>query len=273
MIRLIATDLDGTLLNAQHMMDPTILHNMDQVLKTGCVICFATGRDTKSTLNIGNRPIYRICMNGAVIVDPDGQIIYQKAIQASIIEELMATFPQVNFEYVGLHAKYSLYSKERKRKELENNSFWNGEVHPSVLKMLEAQYVFDSTQEDILSQPIYKINSWPLEKTGKQVDRWIRNHSESIVNTPFMPDCFEITHKQVNKGNAVRVLCQLLGIKESETAVYGDGLNDLSMLEAFEHSYAPIDGMDQAKKKANTIIGDSRQYSVSRHMIQITNKK
>ena len=31
MIRLIATDLDGTLLNAQHMMDPTILHNMDQV--------------------------------------------------------------------------------------------------------------------------------------------------------------------------------------------------------------------------------------------------
>ena len=50
--------------------------------------------------------------------------------------------------------------------------------------------------------------------------------------------------------------------------VYGDGLNDLSMLKRFEHSYCPSTGTVQAKEAASYQIGPYDEYSVISHMLE-----
>ena len=55
-------------------------------------------------------------------------------------------------------------------------------------------------------------------------------------------------------------------LRRTRLPVYGDGGNDVMMLERFRHSYAPSNASDAAKEAAGTILGHFATYSVSRHM-------
>ena len=50
-------------------------------------------------------------------------------------------------------------------------------------------------------------------------------------------------------------------------AVYGDGGNDIVMLDRFEHAYATSNGSDAAKRAAGNVIGNCAAHAVPRHMV------
>ena len=87
------------------------------------------------------------------------------------------------------------------------------------------------------------------------------------MNASFDGDLFELTDARVNKGEAVAWLAGHLGIAESDVAVYGDGGNDLAMLERFSHAYAPKGASEAAKLAASHVIGSCAHHAVSRHML------
>lgn len=102
-----------------------------------------------------------------------------------------------------------------------------------------------------------------------EVASFIAEHPE-VVNAPFNPSMFEVTRAGVNKGEAVAWLAGYLGIREDEVAVYGDGGNDIQMLERFAgygHAYATSNGSDAAKHAAGNVIGSCATWAVSRHML------
>ena len=70
------------------------------------------------------------------------------------------------------------------------------------------------------------------------------------------------------KGEALAWLAARLGIAEDEVAVYGDGGNDVVMLERFRHAYATANGSPAAKRAAGTVIGPCATYAVPRHVVR-----
>ena len=88
-----------------------------------------------------------------------------------------------------------------------------------------------------------------------------------MVNAPFNPAMFEITDRACNKGESVAWLANYLGFSEDEVAVYGDGGNDIVMLDRFEHAYATSNGSDAAKRAAGNVIGNCAAHAVPRHMV------
>lgn len=97
------------------------------------------------------------------------------------------------------------------------------------------EYVYDCTSAQLASLPVCKVNlhlqGQPPE-VAREVSAFLAEHPE-VVNAPFDPTMFEITASGVDKGSALAWLAGWLGLGEDEVAVYGDGGNDICMLERF----------------------------------------
>lgn len=270
MIRLFASDLDGTLLNRFHMSDDYILKTIDAIIEDHKYFVVATGRNmyfSQQQELFHGRPIYYICMNGARIIDHDQKILFEQPLDPKIVRALLETFPDIPFECVGETETYTRLHRYQQIKKMNSGPIYKRIAKiPILLRMLK-DWQFDQSNDDICQKRILKINCHIKESpSSKQLSQFIDQHADQIINAPFASGIFEITDHRVNKGNAIHHLAQYLDVKDEEIAVYGDGGNDVKMLEAFEHSYAPYHSSALAKKAANHILEDQGEHSVAKHM-------
>ena len=105
-----------------------------------------------------------------------------------------------------------------------------------------------------------------------EFETFLHENSDKIVNAPFQEDFFELTDISVNKGVSIQRLAQKLNIQENEIAVYGDGLNDITMLEIFQHSSAPRNASNEVKEYAKQIIGECKDHAVCYHILDVLKK-
>ena len=101
----------------------------------------------------------------------------------------------------------------------------------------------------------------------RELFAFLGERADTVVNAPFNPALFEITDAGCNKGESVAWLADYLGIRKDEVAVYGDGGNDIAMLERFEHAYATANGTPEAKVAAGTVIGSAALHAVPHHIL------
>ena len=280
MIKLFATDLDGTLLAKNHKADEYINEMVHMVFDAGCYFAFATGRNAnRATPEEIDRPVYHICMNGALITDLDNTVLYVDTINKDILKELLETFPDFDFDCASVHKTYRRSSKEDwiaehnkpfKPRHVNPNEKVDTDWHKQFMQDMLENIVFDCSNEDILSHDICKVNLHLRNKNydTKKFDEFLEFHKNQIMNAPCDTGIYEITNTGTDKGSAVQWLANYLHVDKDEVATYGDGGNDIPMLERFKHSYAPSNGLDYVKKKASEIIGPHYEHSVSQHIIQ-----
>lgn len=279
MIKLFATDLDGTLLAKNHQADEKINAMVHRVFDEGKYLTLATGRTAhRAKPDEIDRPVYLICMNGAMIQDLDGSILYQDVMDKEVLKELLMEFEELDFDFIGPEKTYRRTSKEQwvkehnrpfRPKHMDPNENVDDDWHKKFMQDMLENMEFDQTNEEILKQPVCKIN---LHVRGKELDTsrldaFLEKHADTIVNAPCDNGLYEITNKGTDKGSAVAWLANYLHVKEEEVATYGDGGNDIPMLTRFSHSYSPCNGLDYVIEKASGVIGPHYEHSVTNHIL------
>ncbi|HIZ18834.1 MAG TPA: Cof-type HAD-IIB family hydrolase [Candidatus Olsenella stercoravium] len=272
MIKLFASDLDGTLFNILHETDGAILRRLRRTLDAGRHVALATGRCVRRSadMGFGDLPVESIGANGAHIVGRDGEVLRHVAVDPAALEELLAAFPQVCFICVGRDRSYVRGTFEQR------TASYVGATGPigALLRWrfrrggLGEEELLDQTDAEVLAQDICKVN-FRVSDPGlrRELETFVAEHADALVNASFDGVLFELTDARVNKGEAVAWLACELGISEDEVAVYGDGGNDLAMLERFSHSYATSNASDDAKRAAGNVIGSCALHAVPRHML------
>ena len=278
MKRLFACDLDGTLFNCLHTTDPFILHAIQNVLKSGNYFTIATGRNMhKAQIHkyFHDLPVFCVCMNGARIITDQDEVIYEKWLDSKWIAELIDQFPDIPFEFNSRNHTYVRFSKEEYKKYAYKPK-WYIRLLRSILKADTTQdYIFNATKEEILKEDIFKIN-FALSNSAKKarLDAYLQKRKNEIINAPFVGTGFyELTDSSVNKGTALKKLADFLQLDYDFVNVYGDGMNDIAMLEMFEHSYVPDNGCAKAKEIGKYHLGKNMYYSVPRHMLKSIQSK
>lgn len=271
-IKLIASDLDGTLLNRFHSTDPFILKTIDRVIERNIHFVLATGRAMQGKefeMNFGQREVYIICNNGALLMNHQQEVLYKQAIPISFIEKTLNKFPDLAFDFIGVKETWVNTSKVTYLKgfEAEKNI-----ISKKVLKMAH-KYLrkrhFDTPSSTILEQEIIKINCRIHDSQQLAQFKQHLKDSPEVVNLPFAEGLFELTEKSVNKAAALHRLCSILEVDKNQVVVFGDGGNDLELLEQFPHSYAPKNANYEAKVRAKKVIGSNTMYSVPRKIRQL----
>ncbi|MDY2777987.1 MAG: HAD family hydrolase [Collinsella sp.] len=272
MIKLFASDLDGTLLNAAHMVDPVILSAIRTVTASGAHFAIATGRTMRDNHDFGFKgvDVEAVCSNGSMILDRTGSIIFHREIDKAVMEELLRAFPGVCFECVGLDRTYVTGSPEDQRAGFVAKGPIQG-IKMAAMRFrrwqMRADCEYDQGPSDVLGHEICKVNvRIPDPGAERELHAFLAEHADSVVNAPFSPVMFEITDASVSKANALEWLADHLGVSHDEVAVYGDGGNDIDMLSRFDHAYAPSNASEAAKRAAGHVIGSCAFHAVPRHM-------
>lgn len=271
MIKLFASDLDGTLFNALHQTDRAILRRLRRVLRAGCHVALATGRwsATGSELGFGDLPLEVVSANGAFVYGTGGELLRHVPVDPAVLEELLRAFPTCCLVCVAPDGTFVCGSREQQEAGYLAPS---GILGPLIARQARRRgnpsFVFDCSVADVMAHTVCKVNCRALDPGIKaELDAFVREHADVLVNASFDGDLFEITDASVDKGEAVAWLARYLGIAEDEVAVYGDGGNDLAMLERFAHAYAPRGASDAAKLAAGSVIGSCALHAVPRHML------
>ncbi len=242
MIRLIALDLDGTLLDS----DKNFPAEFPAWVKAHPEInvCLASGRQLYTLMEqfreIADR-LWYIAENGAVIAHA-GEIIRVDAMKTEDVMEILDEFPgdavceplvcgleSAYVRHIGGHAKDES-TKYYARIEY-NDDLRSCAAKDKVLKI--AIFV-----EDFEAEKVY--NSLPGRKEGL-----------TALLSGF--SWIDIANSSVEKGQALKAVREYLGVSREETAAFGDYLNDLTLLAEAGESYAMANAHPDLKKTARHI--------------------
>lgn len=272
-IKLFASDLDGTLFNILHETDGAILRRLRATLGAGRHVVLASGRCVRRPAELGfaDLPVEVVGANGAHIVGRSGEVLRHVTVDKAALEELLTAFPQVCFICVGRDRSYVRGTNEQRTASYVGDSGPIGVIMRRRFRRrggLGEEELLDQTNADVLAQDICKVNFRVTEPgLRRELEAFVAEHAGAFANASFDGVLFELTDARVNKGEAVAWLASELGVAEDEVAVYGDGGNDLAMLERFAHAYAPRGASEAAKRAAGTVIGSNALHAVPRHML------
>ena len=198
MIKMFASDLDGTLLNALHEADGTIRRAIRELTEAGLHVVPATGR---STLPIGEHGFTGLaldacCSNGSIVRDSHGEVLKTWTIDPQITEELLKEFPDICFDCSTPDGMFSSGSFEMHQAGFKKDS----PIKRIVMRGMRArggyheEQYFDQSIGDILRHDVCKIN---CRVTSPELERdlkaYLAERSDRVVNAPFDPVMFEIT--------------------------------------------------------------------------------
>lgn len=250
-IKLIATDLDGTLLNDKKeiseynkkiLLELTNNYNVELILSSGRPI--EGIKKYKEVLQNNN---YSIIFNGASIVDNDGNVIYKKTIEENISKEI-----------IELSQKYNICM----------HVYNNGKYIVSKKDFPIKSYV----QKEQTINVIYGIDNADDYKFDKILilgEREILNNLKNEIDLKFnVHSCFsgekflEIVSKEANKGNALKWICSNKGIDIKNAAAFGDNFNDVEMIEYAGIGVAMGNAEKDVKQKANYITLSNNEDGV-----------
>ena len=249
--RLLFLDLDGTLLNDAKEITPGNRMALERTLQRGHGVIITTGRPLKSALEQARRlgldkpGCYVIAYNGAMVYDWSKQDkVFARALDMGAV---VRVFEQANRlgEHIQTYDSFDVLVEPQ----------GDDEAVRRYCKMVSMTYrVINDVHTDLQEAPVKCLVINYEKKDGLlQMQSWIRE------NLPEM-DCFfsceqflEVVPKGMNKGEAVKMLCGLLGVGIENAVAAGDAANDLAMLKAAGIGAAMINGTDEVKAVADYI--------------------
>src|ERR1700729_2498271 len=223
MYSIIATDLDGTLLNSDHQLDPFTAETVRGLQRPGGCIIIATGRHYRDV--VGIRKVlgidaYLITSNGARIHAPDNERIYARDIRADAVRRLVQP---------------DLAGSERVIVNLFADDAWLIDRHAPHLLVFHQDSGFDYDVMDLrehdgedVAKVLYIGEPADLSVTAANLER---EFGDSVYVTYSMPDCLEVMTSDVSKGRALQFVLERLDIDTAHCVAFGDNMNDIDLLE------------------------------------------
>ena len=259
-IRLIATDMDGTLLTDE----PRILSETANVLRRaaerGVVLSLASGRlpDDASFYAVdANLPMHVIALNGAVtLVKPLGDVQEAHHLSLPTVRRIMARLDEEKVQYAvfGVHEVVVSDDMPLSRAQMVIGTFLNRTGGRTAFR--NQKQGIDALVQDCVKVVVFSRNLPLLD----DLRAFVRDTCPDADVTSSWWDNIEIVPRNASKGNALRALVKSLNIPMDEVMVFGDSDNDLSMLEAAGVSVAMGNANDRVKaaSRFQTLTNDEQ---------------
>ena len=254
----IISDLDGTLLNDQHVFSDYTKEVLRAAVEKGYKLMIATGRHhcdlnymVDKTLKL---PIYRISSNGARSFSPDGKLLFKCDIDAALSRQM-----------IDLSCDPDVY------RHVYKNDSWYSDKYDEMADSYHTLSGFVMEVVDFSSfdfsdcMKVFYISP-DTDKLKEIENRISQIGQDRLYLTYSMPFCFEVLNSQANKANAAEDILKKLGISWEETVAFGDGLNDREMLQKAGCGRVMENGDEELKKALpeDSLIGRNNSDSVAR---------
>ena len=257
-IKLIACDLDGTLLNDKKEIGnytKEILNKLINDYKIELILSSGRGFDGVKKYNdvLGNNN-YSIIMNGSNIVDDNGKILYRKMLEEDIAKAIIKLAEKYD---VCVHFFNDLqYTVSRDDFYIKS--------YIQIEKTREITVGIENIKYYKFDKIIIFGERETLIKLKEDINSNLDVHSCFSGNT-----LLEIMCKGVSKGDALKWICNNKGIDIKEVIAFGDNFNDIEMIEYAGIGVAMANAEEELKQKADYTTLSNEEDGVGRFLKNI----
>ena len=278
MIRVIASDMDGTLLGDDHRIAPETLEAIKEAQEAGIRFMIATGRNFKGAMaelqDTGLVCDY-VVGSGAEVRDPMQNVIETRVLSRELCRRVYKSvkkFPgSVIFCMDGYDYRVGTPEEVEESLILELQLFHENMTREEILKtsvyrrIKENSKVVSGLKEmEEKKIPVYKIFLFSDDTDMlEQIDKVLGENRDIVVASSF-PTNLEITDVRAQKGPVLKNYIERLGYAMDEVMVFGDSLNDLSMLEMdFGATVAMENASPEVKAAAKYVTKSNNEHGVA----------
>ncbi|MGF7186042.1 hypothetical protein GGQ84_002135 [Desulfitispora alkaliphila] len=256
-IRLIAVDLDDSLLDDNFEISHENIEAIEAARDKGIEVTIATGRMYRSALPYAKQlklslPI--VTYQGAMIKDfSQNQLIYHQPVDLPIAKEIAAECHQMGL-HLNTYIDDSIYVAEETEEGKQYQNIAN-------VPMETVGPLTDFMEKG----PTKMLVIAPETRLNELSQRWQQQYETSLYLTKSKPNFLEIMDKRVNKGVGLLKVTQDLGIyNRDEIMVIGDSYNDIPMFEIAGISVAMDNARSEVKDQATHVTRDNKNSGVAK---------
>lgn len=267
MIKLIASDMDGTLLNSDHKIPKENIELIKFAQKNGIQFVVATGRayyEALPALNDENIKCDVISFNGGIIYDKNGNIINITPMKLKDLYYTIEILKSLEISY-QLYTKNTIYTNSI---ETDITAYIdliraNGEEPNEQHLRQEARNrlaLGHITEVDNIELYLNQENNPAIKVIGISNDLEKLKHATELLSgndnisvTSSGANNVEIMDKKATKGEALKIVADIHDINLKNAIAIGDNLNDQAMLDIVEYSIAMKNGNKDLQKTSKFI--------------------
>lgn len=261
MYKLIAIDMDGTLLNDEKKISPANFEAIQQARENGVKVVLASGRPLigfkryLEELNLISEDDYAVAFNGALVQSAEGSKVISKIpLTLDDYKNLYKLSKELNVNIHALTENSVISPKDSEYTRQEAN--WNGIPNEIIA-------VDDVDECTTIVKVMFVDKPEIIEEIIEMIPEEVSNKYTVVRSAPFY---LEFLNKAVNKGAGVAALAEKLNIKQEEVICIGDAGNDIHMIEYAGLGVAMGNAFPEVKKVANFITKTNEQDGVA-HII------
>lgn len=257
MIRILAIDIDGTLLNSKSILEKKTIDALRELEEIGVRIVLNSGRVFSSVMyyarQIFKNPVV-IANNGAILGSDYDNIIKSYPLEDEVVDRLYSLSKEnkLDFHFYDLDTYYSDTFNERKLKHLLKDPNVNSDYSVNLS-------ISDNPLKDLRAKnhKAYKFQLNGISQDDEIVKVIKNDFNNKLYFTSSINGVVEMMTKNVSKLETLKEFAKITGLKTSNIAAIGDGLNDYEMLSGAEISFAMGNSKDELKEIANHVVRDN----------------
>lgn len=257
-IRLIAADMDGTLLDDNDNLPENFVSLVLELRRQGIIFCPASGRQYYNLLDrfdeLAEEMVF-IAENGSYVVS-QGRELSSDCLAPAAVTRLVVAARSLAASGADIGAvicgKRSAYVER-------HDVRFRTEVTRYFARLQQVDDLLEVTDDEVLKVAIFDFGS-AEQTTAPALVPFEGTHRVVLSGQHWV----DVMNPVANKGQAVRRLQQSLGVTPAQTMVFGDFLNDLEMMDAAEFSFAMDNAHPQLRARARYVAPSNSENGVLR---------
>jgi Cof subfamily protein (haloacid dehalogenase superfamily) len=257
-IRLIVADMDGTLLDDDHLLHEHFWPLIEELHSRGILFCPASGRQYFTLLrefaDIADDVVF-IAENGTYVVHRGREV----SSDCLLLADAQAMISTVRHSAAaGLDVGAVLCGKRSAYIDRTDQRFLNN-VEPYLAQLTRVEDLLAISDDEILKVSVFDFGN-AESGIAPDLSDFGGSHRVTVGSSHWV----DITTRTANKGHAIGQLQQIYGITPDQTMVFGDYLNDLEMMDAATYSFAMDNAHPLLRERARYVAPPNSENGVVR---------
>lgn len=253
-IKLIVSDMDGTLLNSKHEVSPQFIRLYKQLQEQHIKFAVASGRQyysLKERMDAVKDDLIYIAENGAIVMH-HGEQLHLVPMDKEVVHEIIQSVRDLDNKYLVLCGRKQAYIEKADPEFMEPflNHYEKYEVVEDLLKV----------EDDIF----LKLTVCDLSGAEENSLPHLKHFGDRLQVKLSGEIWIDFNDKQAQKGNALKAVQEKMDIKEEETLAFGDYLNDIELFQHSGYSYAMQNAHEEVKAVATHHAGSNDELGVEK---------
>lgn len=248
--KLIAVDLDGTLVRSDQSISPRTIDTLVQVQQSGVKMAVASGRPTFGTAHVADA--LRLADFGGYVMSYNGGEIYDWGTKTRLHAQ---TLDEDIIPYIYMYARehgmpIMTYIGKEVVSEVENNEYINYSVMRNRMTLRKVEDFVATAQGVGIVKCIIVGDPTLLPALEIEMQENLKGKAGVFRSEPFF---LEIVPVGIDKAKGLSILLNKIGMQPSELIAFGDGYNDIPMLQFAGLGVAMGNAAEEIQKAADMV--------------------